>query len=477
MNITFLFQRNDKSSEALYMQLYNYIKEQITHGRIKPGERLPALRKTAKELSLSLTTIELAYNQLLVEGYIISKPQSGYYVTDISSGEAYISSSSSLDFTLHNYTLEESPYIYDTSCFDFAKWRKTTSKVLSTYSHLLLFAGDSQGEAALRYEISKYVYSSRGVICHPSQVVIGAGTQQLMSHLGRILNKIGIQNLSTETPGYLPAQRIFADSGFTVTKIPVDKEGIKVDLLPTNIPSAVYVNPNNQFPTGAVMSISRRYQLLNWAKDNKSYILEDDYDSELRYFGKPVPALQGLAENSKVVYLGSFSSTLFPAIRVSYMVLPEEMTEIFKTMKQDYAQTCSKTEQLTLAFFMDEGHYTAGIKKMRNLYRQKLSLCIDLIKTHGENFIKTFNTNSGLNLVLSVDSHLSPQVLCNRAKEIGAYVVPVKELSEAETIFDDEQLSYEKEDKEDVKLLFYYSRIPLQDLEAVVKKLIKTWKQ
>ena len=338
----FALQLEKSSDIPLYIQLYRYLKNEITCGNLKAGEKLPSLRHLSKDLSISITTAEWAYNQLLVEGYIISKPQSGYYVAQVVYGNLKNNEDEPSSYDLSTYTFQDSEYKHDLSCFDFLKWKKCASRVLTEYAHLLLFESDTQGEAALRFEISKYVYSSRGVRCTPEQIVVGAGTQQLTTHMCRILKKLNITHVSTEDPGYLPVQNIFRDHGFGIAKIPVAQNGICIEKLPSNIPSAVYVNPSNQFPTGSVMPIGRRYELLEWAKENNSYILEDDYDSELRYFGKPVPALQGLEKNSNVIYFGSFSSTLFPAIKISYMVLPEKLIHIFNDIKSDYTQTCSK---------------------------------------------------------------------------------------------------------------------------------------
>ena len=191
---------------------------------------------------------------------------------------------------------------------------------------------------------------------------------------------MGINHITVEEPGYLPVRNIFRDRAFAMTAVPVGKEGIPVSKLPTNIRSAVYVSPSNQFPTGYVMPIGKRYDLLNWAVKNDSIVIEDDYDSELRYFGKPIPSLQGLDHNQRVVYLGSFSSTLFPSIKISYMILPEHMAEIFDTIHGDYTQTCSKTEQLTLALYMSRGYYQTNLKKLRTLYSQKLQVVLSLFE-------------------------------------------------------------------------------------------------
>ncbi len=457
-------QFDHNSQTPLYIQLYRYLKNEITCGRISAGERLPSLRSLSKDLSISVTTTEQAYNQLLVEGYITSKPQSGYYIADITGLAAHKTAgniSAEANDVFSDYTFQDSPYKYDLSCFNFTKWKKCMARVINEYPHLLLFESDPQGEAALRFEISKYVYTSRGVIASPDQIVIGAGTQQLTTHLCRILKPMNISHVATEDPGYLPVQNIFRDHGFSITKIPVDSDGIRITKLPANIPSAVYISPSNQFPTGSVMPVGKRYQLLAWAQENDSYILEDDYDSELRYFGKPVPALQGLSQNGRVVYLGSFSSTLFPAVKISYMVLPQKMIDIFNSIKSDYTQTCSKTEQLTLALFMEEGLYYTNIKKLRNLYGQKLQTALSAFSHFGKGFVTPTNTNSGINMILKVRTKKSPEDLSAAARAIGLHVQPAASLTNQET----------------AALIFYYNQIPLTVMESSIRELIELWKQ
>ncbi|MDD3199181.1 MAG: PLP-dependent aminotransferase family protein [Eubacteriales bacterium] len=459
-----------RSAVPLYLQLYNYVKAAILDGSILPSERLPSLRSLSKSLGLSITTIELAYNQLLVEGYIYSKPQSGYYVNRISSGMGSVSRDTEFAFyemvslsqaeLLSEY--EKNGY-YDASCFDFVKWKKCINQVLTEYSYLLLSEGNPQGEKALRQEISKYVYQSRGVICTPEQIVIGAGTQQITGQLCTILIKTGLKHVTLEEPGYLPVRNIFRDRDFAITAVPVGKEGIPISKLPVHIRSAIYVSPSNQFPTGYVMPIGKRYELLDWATKNDSIVIEDDYDSELRYFGKPIPSLQGLDHSQKVVYLGSFSSTLFPSIKISYMILPPYMAEIFDTFRGDYTQTCSKTEQLTLALYMSKGLYQKNIKKLRTLYSQKLQVVLSLLEKWGKGFIKPIKFSSGLNMLLSIKSKKTASQLCQEAKELGISTLPIA--------------SYAAPPTEDtVILIFYYNQIPLKDMEPAVKDLIAKWK-
>lgn len=452
--------KNDKST-PLYIQLYRHIRSDILSGNIKTGEKLPSLRKLAELNEISITTAEQAYNQLLTEGYITSRPQSGYYVSKIDAFSDVQGDSDHDIFELTTQSFDNSRYLYDLSAFDFQKWKKCTSRVFNEYPHLLLFESDVQGEQALRYEISKYVYSSRGVIADLSQVVIGAGTQQLTTHLCHILRHMNIGFVCTEDPGYVPIQKIFHDNDFGINKIPVSSDGIRIDMLPVNIASAVYVSPANQFPTGSVMSIASRYKLLAWANQNNSIILEDDYDSELRYFGKPIPALQGLDKNHRVVYFGSFSSTLFPAIKVSYMILPPNMAEIFASIKANYTQTCSKTEQLTLALFMENGYYYTNIRRLRSLYAQKLQLAISSFAKYGMGFIDAKNTKSGINIILDVKSEKSAEMLCQEAESLRLYVATLNQNSETE--------------QKNRQLIFYYNQIPIDLLEDSIKSLTKLW--
>ena len=463
------FQSN--SASPLYQQLYHYIKSSVLEGSILPLEKLPSLRSLSKSLGVSLTTIELAYNQLLVEGYIYSKPQSGYYVNQISAGMGSVRKDEDGGYretvspgqTGPLSDFEKAGY-FDMSCFDFIKWKKCVNQVLTEYPHLLLREGDPKGEKALRQEISKYVYQSRGVTCTPDQIVIGAGTQQIMGQLCTILIKMGTKHVTVEEPGYLPVRNIFRDRDFAITSVPVGKEGISISRLPANIRSAVYVSPSNQFPTGYVMPIGKRYELLDWAMKNDSIIIEDDYDSELRYFGKPIPSLQGLDHNQRVVYLGSFSSTLFPSIKISYMILPPNMAAVFDTFRGDYTQTCSKTEQLTLAIYMSKGLYQTNIKKLRTLYSQKLQLALSVLNKWGAGLIRPINSSSGVNMLIGVKSGKTAAQLCAEARDLGIVTLPINAYTETP-------------EEATATLIFYYNQIPLEKIEGALQELISKWRQ
>lgn len=437
---------DNSSGKSLYVQIYDQIKEGILTGEIPQGSKIPSLRHFARENSVSITTVETAYNQLLVEGYIESRPKSGYYISDniaeVASGFESSEEPESLEAILSSGThkaIRERELIYDEGSFEFAKWKKCMNRVFNDYSHLLQTEADVKGEQALRYEIAKYLYGSRGVKCSPNQIVIGAGSQQLTSHLIRILRELNVEHAAMETPGYGPIRDIFKDQKFSISNVPVDEDGIIVSKLPANMQSIVYVSPSNQFPTGAVMPIARRYELIKWAVENNSYILEDDYDSELRYFGKPIPALQGLDSSGRVIYLGSFSSTLFAAIKINYMVLPQELAEVFDRIKNKYSQTCSKAEQICLALYMEEGYYHRHIKKCRKMNAGKLETTMKMFQKANADFIEAIDSKSGLAVMLKVKSRISADMLCLAAKDIGLTMRPVDDLC-----------------TEDEKVLFFY---------------------
>ena len=279
----------DESREKpYYLQLYGYIKDSILAGEIKEDEKLPSLRSLAKSTGLSITTIEQSYNQLLVEGYIYSKPQSGYYVSKVLTGRSQTVPAETDHPETEVYALGDAAGFevpsmqYDPECFDFNKWKKCMNKILNDHSPALMFEGSPRGEIALRAEISRYLYMSRGVSCTPDQIIIGAGTQQITNQLATLLRKQGVEHVALEDPGYMPVRNVFRDRGFAITSVAVRSNGLAIEKLPANIRAAAYVSPSNHAYTGSVMPIGRRYELLAWAEENNSYIIEDDYDSELR---------------------------------------------------------------------------------------------------------------------------------------------------------------------------------------------------
>lgn len=450
---------DSKLDKNLYLQIYNLLKTDILNGSLKEGTKLPSLRKLAEGNGVSVTTVESAYEQLLVEGYIESRPKSGYYVAGSLGQEDYYDSQNDKNSFVDRIadgkiSIQERPAMYDAESFDFAKWKKCMNRVFNECSQQLQTEADPKGEPALRQEIAKYLYQSRGVKCHPDQIVIGAGSQQLTLQLSRLLKEVGVKNAATERPGYGPIREMLKTEGHPVTEIPVQENGIEIEKLPTGIKTLVYVNPSNQVPSGAVMPVGRRYDLIKWAIENSGYILEDDYDAEFRYRGKPIPAMQGLDVNGRVIYLGSFSSTLYASIKISYMVLPEELKDIFDKNQHNYSQTCSKAEQLCLAFYMESGYFYRHIKKLRRLYATKLAVAMDILSNNS--IIEAVDSKSGVAIMLRIHTKHSAEDVCQIAHNLGLTMYPVDDLCT-----DDTKVVY-----------FYFYRVPETLLKLLGKQFI-----
>ena len=452
--------KDDDSISFLYEQLYTDIKKQIMEGDMVEGERCPSIRGLAADLEISVTTVMQAYNQLLAEGYIKNRPGSGYFVERIRTGDVITVADKASDFIPGEFSHIDTEYMYDEEAFDFIRWKKCAAKIYTEYSESLLFGSDLKGEYALRMEISKYLFHSRGVKANPENIIIAAGTQQSIFHLGRILKAKGIGLIGLEKPGYTPVKSMFEDAGFSTSSVPVSELGIEISMLPANIVSAVYVNPSNQFPTGVVMPAGRRYEILEWAANNDSYIIEDDYNSELRYFGKPLPTIKSLDTRDRVIYLGSFSSTLFSAIKISYMVLPAELTGVFEKIKKNYSQTCSKAEQLTLAYYMSEGYYYTAIRKKRALYTKKLKATVDAFEKHKYEGIELINTNSGLFVTIRISTDKDADKYIEIAKDLRLYTSILDEIST----------------KNEHYISIYYSFVPFNLIDDILKNLITRWR-
>ena len=461
----------DKSvSTPIYIQLYDYIRGEIIENRIDYNSKLPSIRELATSLKISRTTIESAYSQLQAEGYISSKPQSGYYVNTISSTESRThsvpeSSNNPLTSNVKN------DYYFDNACFDFFKWKKCSNNILTYDSDELLFEALPQGEEKLRKQLSSYVYQSRGVKCTPDQIVISAGTQQIISILCLLLDLENIKDIAFEDPGFYPARNIFTDRGFNVLPVKVTKKGINIKELQETNSNVVYVSPSHQFPMGSIMPIGNRFELLKWANKTNSIIIEDDYDSELRYSGKPIPSLQGLDDSSRVIYLGSFSTTLFSSLKISYMVLPQNLLEKYYSISNKYFQTTSKTEQLTLSLYLQQGLYQKHLKKLRKLYISKIEKATASIDAIMNDYTKILSSPSGTYLLLEVRSKKSDAELVSLAASIK---ISVSSLNKYKINLDSFHPSGDSKKK---ILLFHYTNIPVDKIENAIKELHCLWKE
>lgn len=449
------------SDKKLYEQVYDKFRNDIESGVMNSGDKMPSLRTLARDNDISITTVESAYNQLLVEGYIESRPKSGYYVN---SGISIIDkikkddSSENEDFALLDKNSDQM-LLYDEESFDFYKWKKSMNKVFNKHSHLLRFEAEPAGEQILREEIASYLNESRGMSCLPSDIVIGAGTQNLTNYIIKILSDRGIRRASMEYPGYDKIKEIFENSNLELAKVGISGE---INVSDLGIDRRIlYVNPSNHFPTGTVMPVSTRIELIKWAEMTDSYIIEDDYDSELRYFGKPVPPMKTIGDGERVIYFGSFSTTLFAGINISYMVLPRNLMEDFNRLKDRFAQTCSKTEQLCLAIYMQGGYYTRTIKKCRKIYASKLKTAMKLFKEHGDGIFSPIDSKSGISLMLRVKTKIPAEDLAEIANRNGMLMEPVKELCTPDTKV----------------LCFYFYRVSETMLKILIRQYIHTTKR
>lgn len=345
------------SQNVRYLQVYDYYKNLILSGRLPENTKMPSIRKCSEQLGLSRTTIESAYLCLAADGYIISRPQSGYYVTPRpvknSTKNTVISKDIHKDEKdiLYNFTSSN----VDADSFDFSLWRRYIKSALRQDKRLLTY-GESQGEYELRETICNYVINKRNAVCRPENIVIGAGSQSLLNILCPLLHdKSGVCFHDTK---FAQGIVIFEDYGFQIMQ-----EREKADIL--------YMTPSHMTSLGDVMSVESRLSLLHEAISHNRLIIEDDYNNEFRYFSKPRPCLQGLAGGEHVVYLSTFSKLLLPSIRLSFMILPDELLPLYEKKKALYNQTASKAEQLALCQFLRDGHLDSQIRKLKRLYSNK----------------------------------------------------------------------------------------------------------
>ena len=327
----------------MYEQIYEYIKEEIRKGSLAAGTRLPSTRILAEHLKISRSTSQMAYDQLVSEGYIETIPCKGYFVLKIDE-LVEVEPETKMGFLVEpeqqeaELDLDFSPRGIDLTSCPYNAWRKVTRTTLMDDDKEMFLTGSPQGEPGLREAIRGYLHSARGVNCTADQIIIGAGSEYLMMLLTQILGTG--RTIAMENPTYRQAYRVFESLGCQMKPVEMDAHGMTVRLLEESGADIAYVMPSHQYPTGVVMPVKRRQELLSWAgRGEKRYLIEDDYDSEFRYRGKPVPALQGMDIQGKVIYMGTFSKSIAPAIRVGYLVLPAPLLAVYKRKCGFYAST------------------------------------------------------------------------------------------------------------------------------------------
>ncbi len=436
------YDMNQRGQLPLYEHLYRCIKQDILSGAIACDERLPSKRRLAQHLGISLITVEGAYNQLLAEGYIYTQPRRGYYACKLThdarnlqaGGKAQSAhAQAQANQNLASHAQSQAPVIADfsrsaTRCQKLAAdiWGKALRSALSQEPQDELFAVlDAQGSMRLRQAIASYLHDARGMNVDPTQIVIGAGAQSLYTYISLLFGTDA--PIALENPGYPRLCNTYAALGHTTCPIDTDKEGANVFQLERTRAQLAHVMPSHQFPTGHVMSISRRYELLGWAaRRGERYIVEDDYDWEFRFAGMPIPSLQSIDVNDKVIYISTFSKSLNAALRVAFMVLPHSLTTRFRERLGFLSSTVSSLDQVALARLIESGDYEKHLNRYRKQCRRTRDELIDALESSTiSNQLRISEKDSGLHFVLELDCATPQDQIAAKMREGGVIISPM----------------------------------------------------
>lgn len=453
-----------KDGRRLYEQIYDYIRTEIREGKLQRGEKLPSTRSLAEYLQVSRSTVELSYEQLLSEGYIEAKAYKGYYVCGLE--ELYrieVGTENRREAEREEavrYDIDFSPNAIDMREFPFRSWKKISRNVLMDERPELFLPGSPQGDYELRETLCRYLHASRGVQCGPEEVIVGAGNDYLLMLLEKILGRN--LKIAMENPTYKRACRIFRSFGYEVVPVDCDGSGLSMRQLSDTGAHCVYVMPSHQYPTGAVMPITRRLELLKWAAQEEGrYIIEDDYDSEFRYKGKPIPSLQASDKAGSVIYMGTFSKAIAPAIRVGYMVLPKRLLDKYLKHDSFYSCTVSRIDQAILKEFIRDGYFERHLNKMRKIYKTKHDLLLsECRKLEGKFSIS--GENSGLHILVKCREDRKEKDLIEAAARERIRVYGLSE-------------SYIAEKNEAATIILGYAALSEQEIKKGIAELVKAW--
>ena len=401
----------------LYEALYRCIRSDILAGTLKPGEKLPSKRALAENLEVSKITVETAYSQLLAEGYIRSQEKVGYFV------EAVERPPQPQPCQSRRESPSQLPVLLDltgsgTEHFPFSVWSRLQREVMLDYGEKLLLPLPNQGIPELRQAIASHLAAFRGMEVDPENILIGAGTDFLYNLLIQLLGRDKVY--AVEDPGYGKIRKIYAAGGVECRSAPMDNLGVRPDSLGNA--QVLHISPSHHFPTGLVTPVSRRQELLAWARDGEKWIIEDDYDSEFRFDAHPKPAMQSLGRE-RVIYMNSFSKSLAPSIRISYMVLPTALMAQFREKLGFYSCTVPSFEQYTLARFLSRGHFEKHINRMRKFYKNRRNRVVSALENcvFSEK-LTILEQDAGLHFLLKVDTALSDRALTEKLEAAGIHV-------------------------------------------------------
>ncbi len=467
---------SNRGNMPLYQYLYEQLKQDILAGTLKKGEKLPSKRTLAGHLSVGIITVANAYEQLAVEGYITSREKSGYFVNDVS-GYRVPKRTVPLSVPIEVKENMEPKYLADFKAnrisvqnFPLATWMRLMRETLSTEDERLLATVPYNGVYELRLAIANYLQTNLGMQVSPAQIVIGAGTEYLYSRLLQLFGRDTV--FAIEEPGYKRFATISESFGNDWRYIPIDDRGLLVNALEESDADIVHLSPANHFPTGIVMPVARRVELFEWvnrkphrASGHKRYIIEDAYDSEFRYTGHFIPPLYAQDTQQRVIYLNTFSKSLVPSLRISYMVLPPRLMQRYEQTQSFYSCTVSSFEQYTLARFINEGYFERHINKMKNYYREQRKL---ILKAFRESPLATISTiterNAGTHFLLHVNTKLTEAEIKKAAEQKHLQLSFYSDYSNKSATPDDKTSS-------DLTLIINYAPIERENIAKVVETL------
>jgi GntR family transcriptional regulator/MocR family aminotransferase len=443
------------AAASLYRQLYDRLRQAILEGTLVAGSKIPSTRALADHLGMARNTVLGAYEQLRAEGYLVGRLGSGTYVnravpeellhTAPRTGGRGIPPQTRPALSRRGSALMDLPGLTDrkpddarafrhglpaVDAFPFEIWSRLTARRWRSRPSRLLGYDDPSGYRPLREAIAGYLGTARGVRCNPDQVIVVSGSQQGIDLVGRVLLDPG-EIAWIEDPGYVGARGALRGAGIQLVPVPVDHEGIDVEAGAARAGRArmIYVTPARQYPLGVTMSIGRRLALLDWAHKARAWILEDDYDSEYRYAGRPLAALQSIDSQGRVIYMGTFSKVLFPSLRLGYLVVPQALINAFVCAKAAADRNSATVAQAVVADFISEGHFTRHVRRMRTLYAERQEVLLHAARRTWNGFIDLAAADSGMHLIGWLDRGVDDQRFARRAAREGIVTTPLSALS------------------------------------------------
>ena len=423
---------NRSSSAPIYRQIEDFLRQMILDGALLPSQKLPSTRELALELGVSRITIKSVYEQLISEGYVQGKTGAGTFVSEGLDGETPVVPSVDTirkDYFDGNFSktaehisfsqasarygsiLPFRPGVPALDKFPVKRWNKYLSRA-TTKSDIANFSyGDLLGSEKLRASIAHHLADSRGMKVDPKQILITSGAQQAFVLISYVLMNKN-DTVWYENPGHIAGRDLLKIVGGDVSPVPIDKEGLNLPYAVLNFskPKLIFTTPSHQQPLGITMSLQRRLTLLKYAHENASWVIEDDYDSEFRYRGRPLPALAALDKVGRVLYVGTFSKSLFPSVRIGYVVVPEILVDTFAKTRNIFGQTSSAITEEALSNFMDDGGFAEHIRKMRRLYRERRDILLDALKNHCSNILEPQQTDAGMHIIADIKNGMSDRL-------------------------------------------------------------------